>query len=59
MTSVSEFREFGKQMIDYIADYLENIRDRNVLPDLTPGFMQQLIPDEAPENPERWQVRNA
>lgn len=23
-----QFREFGKAMVDYIADYLENIRDR-------------------------------
>lgn len=23
-----EFREFAKSMVDYIADYLENIRDR-------------------------------
>lgn len=23
-----EFKEFGKEMIDYVANYLENIRDR-------------------------------
>ncbi|TMW42136.1 hypothetical protein DOY81_012784 [Sarcophaga bullata] len=23
-----EFRDFAKNMVDYIADYLENIRDR-------------------------------
>ena len=32
MTSSEEFREFGKAMIDYVADYLDNIRDRPVLP---------------------------
>lgn len=25
---VNDFREFGKEAIDFIADYLENIRDR-------------------------------
>lgn len=23
-----EFKDFGKEMIDYVATYLENIRDR-------------------------------
>lgn len=26
----NEFREFGRASIDFIADYLENIRDRYV-----------------------------
>lgn len=25
---VNEFREFGRASIDFVADYLENIRDR-------------------------------
>lgn len=25
---VNEFREFGKAAIDWVADYLENVRDR-------------------------------
>ena len=56
MTSPEEFREFGKAMIDYVADYLENIRDRPVLPSVKPGYLQQLVPEEAPEEPEKWQV---
>ena len=35
-------------MVDYIADYLENIRDRRVFPDVTPGYMKKLVPDEMP-----------
>ena len=49
MTSASEFREFGKAMVDYVADYLENIRERPVLPKVQPGYLQPLIPEEAPE----------
>jgi hypothetical protein len=26
----SEFREFGKAAIDFVADYLENIRERYI-----------------------------
>jgi len=55
MTSADEFREFGKAMIDYVADYLENIRERPVLPNVRPGYLQQLVPTEAPEDPETWQ----
>ena len=32
-----EFRTWGKKMVDYIADYLENIRDRRALADVKPG----------------------
>ena len=32
MTSSQEFREFGVAMVNYIADYLDNIRDRPVVP---------------------------
>jgi aromatic-L-amino-acid decarboxylase len=54
MTTPEEFRVFGKAMIDYVADYLENIRDRPVLPEVKPGYLKHLIPSEAPEKPEEW-----
>ena len=58
MTTPEEFREFGKAMVDYVADYLENIRDRPVLPKVKPGYLQQLVPAEAPDQAENWQVTN-
>ncbi len=39
----------GKEMVDYIADYLENIRDRRVFPDVQPGYLRELLPDHAPQ----------
>jgi hypothetical protein len=36
-------------MVDYIADYLENIRDRRVFPDVQPGYLRELLPDHAPQ----------
>ncbi|XP_011190721.1 aromatic-L-amino-acid decarboxylase isoform X1 [Zeugodacus cucurbitae] len=50
-----EFKDFAKSMVDYIADYLENIRDRRVLSDVKPGYLRPLIPDAAPETPESWE----
>ena len=35
-------------MVDYIADYLENIRERRVFPDVKPGYLRELLPDVAP-----------
>ncbi|KAG1689121.1 Histidine decarboxylase [Nymphon striatum] len=49
-----EYRRRGKEMVDYIADYLENIRDRRVYPDVKPGYMRLLLPDHAPEEGESW-----
>ncbi len=50
-----EFRVKGKEMIDIAADYLDNIEDRKVLPDVEPGYIRDLIPSEAPKEPEKWE----
>lgn len=44
----------GKELIDYIADYLENIRERRVFPDVKPGFIRSMIPPHPPLEPESW-----
>ena len=44
----------GKQMVDYIADYLENIRERPVLPSVEPFYIRQVVPTDPPEKPEKW-----
>ncbi|KAK2529760.1 hypothetical protein Q9233_006670 [Columba guinea] len=50
----AEFRKSGKQMVDYIADYLENTDKRQVFPDVEPGYLRPLIPDCAPQDPESF-----
>ena len=49
-----EFRKNAKEMIDYVADYLDNIEERSVLPKIKPGYLKSLIPDHAPEEAEEW-----
>ncbi|XP_043218908.1 histidine decarboxylase-like [Amphibalanus amphitrite] len=49
-----EYRKRGKEMVDYIADYLEGIRDRRVFPDVKPGYMCDLVPKQAPQQGEQW-----
>ncbi|XP_046974781.1 aromatic-L-amino-acid decarboxylase isoform X2 [Vanessa cardui] len=49
-----EFRVKAKEMVDYIADYLENIRDHRVYPGVQPGYLHKRLPTEAPQLPEKW-----
>ncbi|XP_050089065.1 histidine decarboxylase isoform X2 [Anopheles aquasalis] len=50
-----EYRKRGKEMVDYIADYLQNIRDRRVFPDVRPGYMRTMVPESAPLDGEQWE----
>ncbi|KAK2717342.1 histidine decarboxylase-like [Artemia franciscana] len=50
----AEYRKRGKEMVDYIADYLENIRERRVFPAVKPGYLRELVPDAAPPKGETW-----
>ncbi|KAL5237892.1 hypothetical protein ACI65C_005302 [Semiaphis heraclei] len=49
-----QFKEFSTDMIDYVGNYLENIRDRKVLSSVKPGYLRPLLPTEAPNDPENW-----
>uniref|UniRef100_A0A670YX94 Aromatic-L-amino-acid decarboxylase n=1 Tax=Pseudonaja textilis TaxID=8673 RepID=A0A670YX94_PSETE len=51
----TEFRKRGKEMVDYIADYIEKIEERQVYPDVEPGYLRALIPEFPPETPERFE----
>ena len=51
-----EFRKRGREMVDYMVDYLDNIDARRVTPNIEPGYLQDLIPEDPPENPENWET---
>ncbi|CAF4607858.1 unnamed protein product [Rotaria sp. Silwood1] len=50
----AEFRRRGKEMIDYIADYLLHISNRRVTPEVEPGYLRPLLPKHAPKKGEKW-----
>ncbi|VVC42124.1 Pyridoxal phosphate-dependent decarboxylase,Aromatic-L-amino-acid [Cinara cedri] len=50
------FRECGKTVVDYIASYVDNIRDRPVLSTMKPGYLYELVPPEAPVKGEDWKT---
>ncbi|KAK7794688.1 hypothetical protein R5R35_008019 [Gryllus longicercus] len=50
----AEFRVKGKEMVDYICDYLDGLGSRRVTPNVEPGYLRRLLPGEAPQQPEEW-----
>ncbi|ETN74671.1 pyridoxal-dependent decarboxylase domain protein [Necator americanus] len=54
--SRAQFRRYGKETVDYIADYLETIHKRRVVPAIEPGYLKNLIPAEAPTRAESWET---
>ncbi|CAH4029550.1 unnamed protein product, partial [Pieris brassicae] len=49
-----EFRVKAKELVDFMADYLENIREHRVYPGVQPGYLHKRLPTEAPQQPENW-----
>uniref|UniRef100_A0A4W3JZ72 Aromatic-L-amino-acid decarboxylase n=1 Tax=Callorhinchus milii TaxID=7868 RepID=A0A4W3JZ72_CALMI len=50
-----EFRTRGKEMVDYVVDYLQSIEERPVYPSVEPGYLRHLIPESAPEQPHSFE----
>ncbi|CAK9292889.1 unnamed protein product [Gordionus sp. m RMFG-2023] len=44
----------GKELIDFIGDYLRDIRQQRVYPNVSPGYMRKLLPDSAPIESDTW-----
>ncbi|XP_046992910.1 aromatic-L-amino-acid decarboxylase-like [Schistocerca americana] len=51
----AEFRVRGKEMVDYICEYMETLGSRRVTPSIEPGYLRPLLPEEAPQEPEDWE----
>lgn len=47
-----DFRKYGHELIDWIADYWEHIDDLPIVPDVAPGDIRAALPERAPEEPE-------
>jgi len=49
---IEEFKKHGHTMVDWMADYLQNVEDHPVLSTSKPGEIKAKIPLQFPENPE-------
>ncbi|KAJ3277777.1 hypothetical protein HDU76_010177, partial [Blyttiomyces sp. JEL0837] len=53
---VNEFRKRGHETVERIARYYEELETMPVLSQVTPGYLRELLPQEAPENPESFDI---
>ena len=49
------FRTEAHRLVDWIADYLESIESRRILPDVKPGDISRQLPAHAPEEGEPFE----
>jgi aromatic-L-amino-acid decarboxylase len=47
-----EFRKYGHQLVDWVADYLQNVEQYPVLPNVLPGDIRRSLPVSPPQNGE-------
>ncbi|HCA80871.1 MAG TPA: amino acid decarboxylase, partial [Bacteroidetes bacterium] len=47
----SEFRKYGHQLVDWVADYLEHVEQYPVLPAVQPGDIRKSLPSAPPKDP--------
>ena len=48
----TEFREAGHNLIDYIADYLQQVPGKPLFADAAPSFLNELFEEPIPNNPQ-------
>ena len=48
---IEEFRNTGHKIIDLLADYLENIEDKSLFPDVAPKYLEEIFNEPIPEDP--------
>src|SRR4030095_16833496 len=47
----SEFRQAGHYLIDYIANYLEHVKEKPLFADVEPSFLYDLFNEPIPNRP--------
>ena len=54
--SINEFKENGYKVIDWIADYYENIESYPVLSQINPGDLRKALPKEPPKKGDKFDI---
>src|SRR5450432_567534 len=49
-----QFRQYGRQVVDWIADYYERVETLPVLSRVAPGEIRRLLPDAPPVHGESF-----
>jgi aromatic-L-amino-acid/L-tryptophan decarboxylase len=51
-----DFRRYGHEIVDWIADYLANVGDYPVLAQTAPGAIRHALPAQPPQQPESMEA---
>ena len=46
--TAAEFRKYGREVVDWIADYYEWVESGSVLPQVEPGDIRAMLPKDPP-----------
>jgi aromatic-L-amino-acid decarboxylase len=49
-----EFRRHGREVVDWVADYMERVGDLPIQPSVAPGDIAAMLPPTAPDGPESF-----
>ncbi|KAK9466445.1 pyridoxal-dependent decarboxylase conserved domain-containing protein [Lipomyces arxii] len=49
-----EYRKAAYASVDYIVDYYKNISQQQVLADVKPGYLREMLPTSMPTAAEKW-----
>ncbi|HEX8799462.1 MAG TPA: pyridoxal-dependent decarboxylase, partial [Terriglobales bacterium] len=50
-----QFRQYGKLVVDWVADYYESVESLPVLSNVTPGYIRKSLPASPPEHGEPFE----
>jgi len=53
---LDDFRRYGHQLVDWVADYLATVERRPVLATVAPGDVRAGLPARAPDRPESFEA---
>ena len=54
--SPNEFRRYGHDLVEWVADYMETVSERPVVSSVEPGSIRAKLPAKAPEQPEPFEA---
>ena len=53
--TAEQFRQYGKLVVDWVADYYESVESLPVLSNVQPGYIRKSLPASAPEHGEPFE----
>src|SRR5919206_3006615 len=54
--TAEEFRHYGRQVVDWVADYMQRVESLPVLAQVQPGEVRAKLPPSPPERPEPFEA---